>query len=530
MISNNNIFPATARSAGFGANGVLPESTSVAAKSVFFSFCGIIFSKPMALLLSLLISRLFGAKYLGFYAICLLVVKLADIVASLGLNQGGMRAVAIAYGKNHFDQLYSLVIFCLGCSFVFSLVVGAIIYFFAPFIATDWFSSGEFMPHLRIVTLCIPFSVVFYTATSLTKGFHTTKHAVLLENILFPSINIISLITLFFTGCGFWSVIIALVLSKFVSSVVSVLLLLKVLSRYPAKERKAKVELSSLKKVLVYSIPFIGMGIVGYIMGATDLVILGKFVSMDEIGVYSAATRVALIMVIFLNSSNSIFSPLIASAYDKKDFGEIWKLYHLTTRWLFFMATVIVVFLISGRNIIMSVFGSEFINAGPAIFCILLFGQFISVITGGVGILLTMTGHQFKDMNNRILAASMNLFLNFVFIMKFGVIGAAWATTISIAIVNLLRVYQVYKLFGFHPFRYRYLSGLLLSALFICISLLTISFINTLTEFFVCLFFGICITVHGFYYTLIVEDRNLCIDFIGRLTGRNSFKKNGGPV
>ena len=97
----------------------------------------------------------------------------------------------------------------------------------------------------------------------------------------------------------------------------------------------------------------------------------------------------------------------------------------------------------------MSLFGKGF-EGGAWYLRVLSLGQFINVITGCVGYLLTMSGHE-KDMRNitvinGVLAIVLALILNPIF----GAMGSAISTAIAVAVSNLMAVGMVQKRLGFN--------------------------------------------------------------------------------
>jgi O-antigen/teichoic acid export membrane protein len=93
---------------------------------------------------------------------------------------------------------------------------------------------------------------------------------------------------------------------------------------------------------------------------------------------------------------------------------------------------------------ILALFGSGF-TSGSTSLAILAGGQFVNVVTGSVGFILMMCGYE-KLMRNTILGiALLNMLLNFLLIPWFGVNGAAIATAVSLALMNLILVFIVYR-------------------------------------------------------------------------------------
>ncbi len=90
----------------------------------------------------------------------------------------------------------------------------------------------------------------------------------------------------------------------------------------------------------------------------------------------------------------------------------------------------------------MSLFGPEFAT-GASVLLVLVAGHGINVMTGPVGTVLVMTGHEKIMRNNVLAAAAVNIGLNLVLVPRMGALGAAVATAASLALVNGLSLLQV---------------------------------------------------------------------------------------
>ena len=97
---------------------------------------------------------------------------------------------------------------------------------------------------------------------------------------------------------------------------------------------------------------------------------------------------------------------------------------------------------------ILSIFGYDFVTGKYALL-ILLFGQLVNVICGSVGYILMMTNKQKKLRNFVFYSAIINIILNFMLIPKYGIMGSAISSTISLSIWNLLSLSYIYKKYGF---------------------------------------------------------------------------------
>ena len=111
---------------------------------------------------------------------------------------------------------------------------------------------------------------------------------------------------------------------------------------------------------------------------------------------------------------------------------------------------------LAGQNIL-HIFGQEFI-AGWLPLVILAGGQLVNAGTGGIAYILIMSGHQYHKLFGDLLLVILNILLNIYLIPRWGLVGAAVATSISMASVNILRAFQVYVMLKTHAYNWLYLK------------------------------------------------------------------------
>jgi O-antigen/teichoic acid export membrane protein len=92
---------------------------------------------------------------------------------------------------------------------------------------------------------------------------------------------------------------------------------------------------------------------------------------------------------------------------------------------------------------------------------ILALGQLVNAATGPCGTVLNMSGRVGLNMADNIAALLLNVLLNLWLIPAYGIIGAAVAWAVSLAVVNVARVLQVRAVTGALPVTAGMLKGLL---------------------------------------------------------------------
>ena len=103
-------------------------------------------------------------------------------------------------------------------------------------------------------------------------------------------------------------------------------------------------------------------------------------------------------------------------------------------------------------------FSGESFVVGVSTLLILLAGRFYSSICGSVGSILQMTGNQHLFQNILLVAAIVNVVLNYLLIPIYGITGAAIASFICVVFWNTIMVLVVKKKFGFYSVYIPFLS------------------------------------------------------------------------
>jgi O-antigen/teichoic acid export membrane protein len=140
---------------------------------------------------------------------------------------------------------------------------------------------------------------------------------------------------------------------------------------------------------------------------------------------------------------NIVVAPKIAELYEKKKTKEMQEIIKKSTRIIFIISVVTLLFLVFFSETILGLFGQNYLVAKQALI-ILIFGQFFNSLSGPGAIYLNMTKRQ--GVLNKILLTGLivNIGLNFYLIPSYGISGAAIATLISFVFWNLIIILYIY--------------------------------------------------------------------------------------
>ncbi len=177
--------------------------------------------------------------------------------------------------------------------------------------------------------------------------------------------------------------------------------------------------------------------------------IAGVWVSAEEVAQLAVAQRTANLVSFILVAVNLVVAPRFAALYKQGKHEELRRLALRSVRLMSLVGGPVVLFLCLFPAWVMSFFGPEYRAAAP-LMVILALGQFVNVITGSVGFLLTMSGHE-RDMRNVVLfSGPFAVLAALVLTPWYGVTGAALATALAVSVQNLGAVWLVRKRLGFN--------------------------------------------------------------------------------
>lgn len=165
-----------------------------------------------------------------------------------------------------------------------------------------------------------------------------------------------------------------------------------------------------------------------------------------QTGIYNTGALVATQMMIFPQSVMQSVSPFVSQ--NKSDLQKLKQRYKelLVKIGIIAFLTALGAVLVSPW--LFALFGNKFVAAVPA-FCILALGQMIRCFCVINNIYLDALGRTDIDFYGRAISAAVALILNIILIPQYGIVGAAWATTLAL-VLNLMLTYLSVNYFIFY--------------------------------------------------------------------------------
>ena len=395
-----------------------------------FSFLVFSLSGTLAgYLFTLFVARNFGASVNGLIAISFSIFMMATMLGRLGID---INLVKYYSDENVIRADTGTFFKMLLKALVFSSLIGVLVYFLRELIAIKIFGKEQLIPYLKWISFAIPLWVSTLLCASFFRAIRKNKTYAFLNNAGRFLVTLILAVGLYYfiskdeliTIQAHFYALVCLAIGSFIA----VLFYLKPI--------RIKSDYNSWK-FLRESFPMMLSSAILVVLGWIDTFILGIFESDDVVGIYSVSLKIATLTSFGLQAINSILAPKISAAYKQEDMITFKKLIRFSTRLNFLITLLLISVIIIFHCYILEFFGEEFL-AGSIILLILCIGQVVNSLSGSVGVILQMTGHQTKFRNFVLIALITNIILNLIFTPIYGAIAIAVSTVISMALWNLL--------------------------------------------------------------------------------------------
>jgi len=407
----------------------------------FLAFAGIFISKLLAYTFRLVAARFGSAEY-GLLSIGLGLFNVLMIVALLGLNQGALRYVSFYRGKKDEARTKGTIISSLGISFVSSVVVAALLFFSADWIAVFFFREPALGLVFKILAFVIPFDVLRNILFNTVRGYENVTYEIYSRNITENVAKVLITLILFSLGYKLLGATTAFAIAIVISFF---LILFFAIRNFHLFKTKVKAIYAN-KQILLYSLPLVLNNLAILVMLWTDTLMLGYFRSASEVGIYNAAGPSASLMYLFPHALLALFLPVLTGLYARNAMEEFKESYRVSAKWIVAAnAALLSVFILIPSQFLSFFFGAEY-AAGAMVLVIISSAYFIyylGLISNNILLIYEKTRIIFAA---SVVGALVNITLNIILIPRYGIVGAATATASAYLLVSLIFFILTYKL------------------------------------------------------------------------------------
>jgi O-antigen/teichoic acid export membrane protein len=393
----------------------------------------------MSFLTITFITNQFGGDDYGLFSLSLTILQIATMFFSLGLPSA---FIAFTGGFTSHSENKGLLIKSYKIIFLTAILPLSILYFQSNQVALLFEK-----PHLDFYIKTVAIGIFIQVLFELNINYFLSIHRQDLYSIfyfLLPNIFFIGILFLFKklnlpdNYC-------------MMAYVLTYSLVLIGTSCFVFLQGKIVKVTVSTKEFLNKSLPMMMSGFFLILLNWTDILMLGKLETEENIGIYNAAFKVGYLTLFFVTMMNSFVVPKLSEFHHQKDYLSMKNFVNKATRIVILLTLPVALFILLFSKQILTYFGPEFV-AGSLALELITFGALFNAMTGNVDQILNMTNHQKLVRNIMFVGFLVNIVGNLFLIPKYGYLGAAICSFVVNIVVNCIFVWQIKRKLGFYTF------------------------------------------------------------------------------
>ena len=396
-------------------------------------------SMAVNFLVQILIVRYLTTADYGAFTYALSIAALGQTVITFGLDRGASRFLSIYDERGDYDRLlgtFAMVsgtIIALGAA----LVVGV-------YVLQGWIvgsiGSPEAVPLLLILILLAPIQAIDDLLTGLLSVFASPRSIFLRRYIVGPGLRLLVVVLLIVGHSGVSFLAAGYVAAGAFGIALYVVILWQVLGRRGLLDRfrQAKMNIPA-REILVFTIPLLSTDLVYVFLNSSDAIILEHFKGLEAVAAWRVVQPAAGLNTLVISSFTLLFTPIAARLYARQDMEGVKDLYWRTAIWMAVMSFPLFALTFSlAQALTLVLYGQRYEDSATYL-ALLSFGYYFNTALGFNGLTLRIFGVIRYVVVINILAAATNVALNLFLIPRYGALGAAVGTTLTLVIHNLLK-------------------------------------------------------------------------------------------
>lgn len=427
----------------------LAELTSVT-HGAFVGLGGIVSRRALEFLLNLLLAQGLGVTTYGLYAFG---YRLVSMFARLGQLGSKPTLVRLLPKHEDIDRRNRTLGTAYATTLAASGVLAAVLFALAPAVSAHTLDHPLFVEVLRLFAAFLPFNALLWVVTAHFQALEMVGHQTGVFMVGAPAARLAGAGVALLLGHSVLGVVAGMTLAVAALFAVS---FLRSVSRTPLRPAVVRTR-SELLEFAAFAAPTTAATMGAVLRGRIDVLLVGVLLSSGAAGIYNVAFLLAAFISVPLGAFNQLFPPVASRLYSNGRTGDLLAVYSTVTRWIFTAAVAIATTeVVYGRQLL-GLFGAEFVRGRPVL---LLFVGAVLVGTsvGATGWLLMMTDHQYVEAANSWALGLLNVGLSVFLVREFGLVGAALGTGGALAVVNVVRLIELWHFEGLQPFTRQYLK------------------------------------------------------------------------
>lgn len=388
----------------------------------------------MGFLTSVLIARVAGPTQFGAYALGLTWITIMALVSKLGLDPGLLSFGTLYLKSGELPLFKSMVLRSLEIVMVAGLVTGGALALTRSLVEKG--GARDVPEVLLIAALTVPFFACLQFTRVLLSCLRRQVSAVVAISLIQNGLMFLAVVIWFVLWrhalaprLSGLDAIVILLGSVVIALAVAIVMLGDHLPK-PRSRASRKLLRSENKKWFVVSGPLLVVAVCQFVLGRTDVVVLGAFKSIKDVGIFQGALTFTYPLAILLAFVTFAVGPELVTLHRAGQLQQVQRILSRSIEVLMAVAVPAVLILALAGHQLLRLLGTTYSSAYLAM-VLLGLTQLVSLLTGSSGYALSVTGHGRIFAVAMMVTGAITMATYLLLIPKWGVDGAAWADLLT---------------------------------------------------------------------------------------------------
>lgn len=220
---------------------------------------------------------------------------------------------------------------------------------------------------------------------------------------------------------------------------------------------------NNVKEILEYTFYIILSGSVANLLLDGDKIMLNQYMLIDNIAYYSVATYIALVISVPSRAMHQIVYPITAKLMHEDKHDQLNDLYKKTSINLQVVGGFVMLCIFVNINQLYELVPKEY-SGGIVVVFMIGISKYFDLILGNNNAIIFNSKYYRMVLFLGLLLVFLTVALNMFFIPRYGILGSAFATLLSITLYSLAKLLFVVKRMHLYPFTNQTVYSIILTA------------------------------------------------------------------
>lgn len=400
-----------------------------------WSFISLAISSFAHLLLRMVVGKELGPSGLGLYTLIFTVYIFEMQIAGLGIDSAMIKYIA----ENHENEPKIKEYISSGIigTILNGSIMGLLLYMLSGYISIKFFHNPEMIPLLKITAFCLPFIAAQKMVLGSLVGLKNMKLYAITNISLNILVMIVSIFLVMLLNMEVRGAVIGFVAPTIIIGLLSLITTRKYFTTNSLNFKK------TLKEVSIFGFYATLSSSIGQLNSEINTLMIGHFMDKTMVGYFAVAALLIEGMRLIPNSVETVTFSHISSYYGSKNYENLNKYINGIMLKVFIINIAESLgLLLLGQFLIEMLFGKNFLPAYQPLL-ILLVGCSIYAPVLAISGVLPAIGKIKLESKIFIICTITNILFNILLIPKYGMMGAAIASSFSSISMSLLTIYFI---------------------------------------------------------------------------------------